>query len=227
MKVPLSWLREYVHTEATAEQIARALSISTAEVNGVERRGVEGDLSLFRVGHVLEAEKHPNADRLQLTKVDVGEADPLQIVNQDLKRGITGIADIIGAELRDQVFRLPLPIQVNLPGLFAQEEAPHDIPRIGRVRRVKAKEQIGDAIPGQHIPSRPDNKGRMWTECVHHTLERGRDGLRFHYPLRWQFLPGLEKRWYLMGWKWKERRDLCITTISRRSLSEKPDGSAE
>jgi phenylalanyl-tRNA synthetase beta chain len=80
MKVPLRWLREYVHTEATAEQIARALSISTAEVNGVERRGVQGDLSLFRVGHVLEAEKHPNADRLQLTKVDVGEADPLQIV---------------------------------------------------------------------------------------------------------------------------------------------------
>jgi phenylalanyl-tRNA synthetase beta chain len=80
MKLPLSWLREYVHTEATAEQIARALSISTAEVNGVERRGVQGDLSLFRVGHVLEAEKHPNADRLQLTKVDVGEADPLQIV---------------------------------------------------------------------------------------------------------------------------------------------------
>ena len=80
MRVPLSWLREYVHTEATAEQIARALSISTAEVNGIERRGVQGDLSLFRVGHVLEAEKHPNADRLQLTKVDVGEADPLQIV---------------------------------------------------------------------------------------------------------------------------------------------------
>src|SRR5216684_602386 len=80
MRVPLSWLREYVHTEATAEEIARALSISTAEVNGVERRGVQGDLSLFRVGHVLEAEKHPNADRLQVTKVDVGEGRPYQIV---------------------------------------------------------------------------------------------------------------------------------------------------
>jgi phenylalanyl-tRNA synthetase beta chain len=80
MKIPMSWLREYVHTEATAEQIARALSTSTAEVNGVERRGVPGDLSLFRVGHVLEAEKHPNADRLQLTKVDVGEGKPYQIV---------------------------------------------------------------------------------------------------------------------------------------------------
>jgi len=39
-----------------------------------------GNLGLFRVGHVLEAEKHPNADRLQLCKVDVGEAEPYQIV---------------------------------------------------------------------------------------------------------------------------------------------------
>ncbi len=79
MKVPMSWLRDYVRTDATTEQIAAALSVSTAEVNGIDRRGVPGDLSLFRVGHVLEAEKHPNADRLQLTKVDVGEA-VLQIV---------------------------------------------------------------------------------------------------------------------------------------------------
>src|SRR5690349_15683329 len=80
MKVPMSWLREYVRTDATTAQIANALSIATAEVNGVERRGVGGDLSLFRVGHVLEADKHPNADRLQLTKVDVGEDRPYQIV---------------------------------------------------------------------------------------------------------------------------------------------------
>jgi phenylalanyl-tRNA synthetase beta chain len=80
MKVPLSWLREYVRTDATTEQIVHALSISSAEVNGVERHGVTGDLSLFKVGVVLEAEKHPNADRLQLTKVDVGEGKPYQIV---------------------------------------------------------------------------------------------------------------------------------------------------
>ena len=80
MKVPMSWLREYVRTDATVDEIAARLSISTAEVNGVERRGVPGDLALFRVGHVLDAAKHPNADRLQLTKVDVGEDRPYQIV---------------------------------------------------------------------------------------------------------------------------------------------------
>jgi phenylalanyl-tRNA synthetase beta chain len=80
MKVPMSWLREYVRTDATTEEIAARLSVATAEVNGIERRGVPGDLSLFRVGRVLEADKHPNADRLQLTKVDVGEDRPYQIV---------------------------------------------------------------------------------------------------------------------------------------------------
>jgi phenylalanyl-tRNA synthetase beta chain len=80
MKVPLSWLREYARFEATTEELVHRLSISTAEVNGVERRGVTGDLSLFKVGVVLEADKHPNADRLQLTRVDVGEGKPYQIV---------------------------------------------------------------------------------------------------------------------------------------------------
>ena len=80
MRIPLSWLREYVRVDAGAQQIADALSISTAEVNGVHRVGVSGELGLFRVGHVLEAEKHPDADRLQLTSVDVGEDRPYSIV---------------------------------------------------------------------------------------------------------------------------------------------------
>ena len=80
MRVPLSWLREYVHVDATTDEIVDALSISTAEIDGVERVGPPGDLGLFRVGHVLEAAKHPDADRLQLTSVDVGEDRPYSIV---------------------------------------------------------------------------------------------------------------------------------------------------
>ncbi len=83
MRVPVSWLREYVPVEMPLPELAERLSISTAEVEGIERRGVpddDGNLGLFRVGRVLEAEKHPNADRLQLTRVDVGEGEPRQIV---------------------------------------------------------------------------------------------------------------------------------------------------
>ena len=79
MRVPLSWLREYVRVDADAERIADALSISTAEVGGIERRG-PADPSLFVVGRVLEAGKHPNADRLQLCRVDVGAGEAAQIV---------------------------------------------------------------------------------------------------------------------------------------------------
>jgi phenylalanyl-tRNA synthetase beta chain len=83
MRVPLSWLREYVSVEAAAAEIAARLSVSTCEIERVERRGVADDgdnLARFRVGHVLEAGKHPNADRLQLCRVDVGGGEPVQIV---------------------------------------------------------------------------------------------------------------------------------------------------
>ncbi|MHB8468695.1 MAG: phenylalanine--tRNA ligase subunit beta [Gaiellaceae bacterium] len=83
MKVPLSWLREYAGVDATARELADRLSVSTCEVERVVRRGVAddgGNLGLFRVGHVLAADKHPNADRLQLCQVDVGEAEAYQIV---------------------------------------------------------------------------------------------------------------------------------------------------
>src|SRR5947207_2274091 len=83
MRVPLSWLREYVPIEMPLDELAEKLSVAAAEVEGIERIGVpdrDGNLERFRVGRVLEAEKHPNADRLQLCRVDVGEGEPRQIV---------------------------------------------------------------------------------------------------------------------------------------------------
>jgi phenylalanyl-tRNA synthetase beta chain len=83
MRVPLSWLREYVPIEVPLDELAEKLSVATAEVEGIERIGVtdaDGNLERFRVGRVLEAEKHPNADRLQLCRVDIGEGEPRQIV---------------------------------------------------------------------------------------------------------------------------------------------------
>ena len=76
MKVSLSWLREYVPVTASASEIADRLVISSCEVDGISVRGVadtNGNLGLFRVGRVLEAANHPNADRLQLCVVDLGD----------------------------------------------------------------------------------------------------------------------------------------------------------
>ena len=83
MRVPVSWLRDYVAVEMPLGELAERLSVASAEVEGIERRGVadtDGNLGLFRVGRVVEAGKHPNADRLQLCRVDVGEGEPRQIV---------------------------------------------------------------------------------------------------------------------------------------------------
>jgi phenylalanyl-tRNA synthetase beta chain len=83
MKVPVSWLREYVPIDRPIEEVADRLLISSCEVEAIENVGVadvDGNLGLFRVGRVLEAVKHPNADRLQLCQVDIGEDSPRQIV---------------------------------------------------------------------------------------------------------------------------------------------------
>jgi phenylalanyl-tRNA synthetase beta chain len=83
MRVPLSWLREYVDSAATVHEIARRLAISALEVERVIDVGVvdEGDnLTHFVVGRVVSADPHPNADRLQLCQVDVGYPESQQIV---------------------------------------------------------------------------------------------------------------------------------------------------
>ena len=83
MHVPLSWLRDYVTVDATAAEIAERLFTSAAEVERVIDVGVpdlDGNLGRFLVGRVLTADAHPNADRLRVCEVDVGEGDARQIV---------------------------------------------------------------------------------------------------------------------------------------------------
>ena len=83
MRAPLSWLREYVTVDATTEEIAHRLTISALDVERVIDVGVpdmDGNLGRFLVGRVLEVDAHPNADRLRVCQVDVGEGDVRQIV---------------------------------------------------------------------------------------------------------------------------------------------------
>jgi phenylalanyl-tRNA synthetase beta chain len=83
MRAPLSWLREYVTVDASTEELARRLSVSALEVDRIIDVGVadiDGNLDRFLVGRVLEVVPHPNADRLRVCQVDVGEGDVRQIV---------------------------------------------------------------------------------------------------------------------------------------------------
>ncbi|TLS65743.1 phenylalanine--tRNA ligase subunit beta [Mariprofundus erugo] len=78
MKIPFSWLKAYVPLTSTPEQIAADLVRLGHEVEGVElpRAGVKG----VRVGLILSKRPHPDADKLSLLQLDIGEAEPLAIV---------------------------------------------------------------------------------------------------------------------------------------------------
>jgi phenylalanyl-tRNA synthetase beta chain len=74
MRLPLSWLREFVEVDVPAETLARMLTDSVAEVEEVRVIGGEWDPQLVRVGRVVAIEPHPNADRLKLATVDLGDS---------------------------------------------------------------------------------------------------------------------------------------------------------
>jgi phenylalanyl-tRNA synthetase beta chain len=77
MRVPLSWLRDYVDLGLGPRELAERLTLLGFEVKGVEEGG---EWSGVVVGRVLEVERHPNADTLWLTRVEVGAGEPLEIV---------------------------------------------------------------------------------------------------------------------------------------------------
>jgi phenylalanyl-tRNA synthetase beta chain len=80
MRVPVSWLREYVSFDMPPRQLGELLSMTGTKLEAVHRIGVPSGAELFRVGRVISREQHPDADRLSLCTVDVGDGEPRQIV---------------------------------------------------------------------------------------------------------------------------------------------------
>ncbi len=81
MKISYNWLKQYINVDLPVDEVAGYLTNSGLEVEGVEKfYSVEGGLEGLVVGEVIEAEQHPNADRLKVTKVDTGDGHLLDIV---------------------------------------------------------------------------------------------------------------------------------------------------
>ncbi len=81
MKISLNWLKEYIQIKETPHQISELLTQSGLEVEGVEKtEAVEGGLQGIVIGEVIECQQHPNADRLKVTRVDIGESELKPIV---------------------------------------------------------------------------------------------------------------------------------------------------
>ena len=79
MRLPLSWLHDYVAPELGLRDLATRLAMTGTEVDRIHHHGVDA-VERFVVGRVLTAEPHPDADRLRVCTVDVGEGEPSQIV---------------------------------------------------------------------------------------------------------------------------------------------------
>ena len=77
MKISYNWLREYVPTLQSPEEVARLLTFSGLEVEDIEKaESIKGGLDKYFIGKVLTCEMHPNSDHLHITTVDVGEERP-------------------------------------------------------------------------------------------------------------------------------------------------------
>lgn len=81
MKISYNWLKEFISTDKSPEDISHILTGIGLEVESLEKvQAIPGGLEGLVIGYVKDAQQHPNADRLRITKVDVGGTEDLQIV---------------------------------------------------------------------------------------------------------------------------------------------------
>ena len=99
MQFPESWLREFCNPPLSTEQLAQTLTMAGLEVE--EITPVAPPFSLVVVGEIKEAVQHPNADRLRVCQVDVGQGALLSIVcgAPNARVGIKVPCALVGAEL--------------------------------------------------------------------------------------------------------------------------------
>ena len=81
MKISYNWLKQFIKVDWDAEKTGNLLTDLGLEIEGIEAfESVTGGLKGIVVGHVLECDQHPNADRLKVTSVAIGNGEVLQIV---------------------------------------------------------------------------------------------------------------------------------------------------
>jgi phenylalanyl-tRNA synthetase beta chain len=97
MKFTLAWLKDHLDTDAGLEQITAKLTAIGLEVEGVENPAEK--LAPFTIARVLTAERHPQADKLQVLSVDAGTGEPIQVVcgAPNARAGMLGVFGAPGA----------------------------------------------------------------------------------------------------------------------------------
>lgn len=105
MKISNNWLQDYIKTELKSEKIGEFLTDIGLEVEGIEKfESIRGSLEGIIIGKVLTCEKHPNADKLKKTTVDVGNGKILHIVcgAPNVEAGQTVPVATVGTKIYDK-----------------------------------------------------------------------------------------------------------------------------
>ena len=106
MKISYNWLKNYIDTDIDPEKISEILTDSGLEIDGMEKvQTIKGGLEGLIVGEVLTKEKHPDADKLNCTTINIGGKEPLNIVcgASNLEIGQKVVVATIGTMLYSDV----------------------------------------------------------------------------------------------------------------------------
>jgi phenylalanyl-tRNA synthetase beta chain len=111
MKVPISWLKDYVDITLPLEELAERLTLAGLEVGGIEYLGIQGadlpwDREKIVVGHILAVKPHPNADRLVLADVDYGAPEIETVVT-----GAPNLFPYLGQDIRYLNLKSPFALE--------------------------------------------------------------------------------------------------------------------
>jgi len=110
MKFSESWLREWVNPALSTQELAEQISMAGLEVDGID--AIAGVFSGVVVGHVVECGRHPEADKLQVTKVDIGSGELLDIVcgaancRQGLKVAVATVGAVLPGDFKIKAAKL-------------------------------------------------------------------------------------------------------------------------
>ena len=138
MYISLDWLSDFTKLpKLTAQEIGEKITLHTAEVEGVE--DLESKYANMVIGRIVELKKHPDADRLNLTMVDIGESKPVQIV------------------CGGQNLQVDMLVPIGLPGAKVDVHGSGDIFELAKVK-IRGAESHGMICAGEEIWMEPDNE---------------------------------------------------------------------
>jgi len=102
MKISYNWIKQFINLKDNSDETSKLLTELGLEVEGISKfESIKGGLNNVVIGKVITCEKHPNADRLKVTTVDVGENENVQIVcgAPNVESGQTVAVAMVGAKL--------------------------------------------------------------------------------------------------------------------------------